>query len=200
MSDLKVLDILIEELKKAKDELEKGKVLDFNSRLKAKQVNDPKVIETKQAHRAINKQPLTAVHNEADPKRPVMRGKSMAGIITRGYKKDPEGQAHDKSYGGGAYDEHAKVLSALKRQPKLNLTKDEHKKIKDCDHCGTEITADHHVGTQKLPKETGFDHDLELYNCPNNKCGTTVTVKTPHEKLHKSEQFTVSGNGQWILK
>jgi hypothetical protein len=119
-------DRMIENLKKAKEQLEKeAKVIDMTRRLKDKKDKDPKAIDRKQIERATRKRTTDPLHQEVDPSRPVMRGQSLAGIKTRRYQKDPEGHKEDKAYGGGAYQEHKDVLSSLKRQPKPKLTKEE---------------------------------------------------------------------------
>jgi hypothetical protein len=194
------IEELIKELKEIKEVLEKGNVIDITKRLKQKRDSDPKTIEHKHIKRVQNKTPVKTVHQEADPDTPVMRGQSHAGLMVREYKKNPDQQAEDKSYGGGAYKEHKEVLNALKRQPKPKLAKDdtEHK-IKDCTTCGTAITSKGYIGRTKLPKHLDFDYDLDMYNCP--KCKTTASVQVPHgsDSTEKTELIKSLPNGQWSL-
>lgn len=188
--DISKIEQLIKALGTLREDLNKGKVIDMKSKLKAKRDADPKLIEQKQSQRRISstrKDPLAGGPDHY----PHDRGVSWRGAYARGYQYDKEQQQEDKSYGGGAYGEHRSTLGELKNQPKPKLAKEEDRKIKDCHSCGTEVKASGHIGTQKLPKKFGFDHNLELYNCPS--CKTTVSVKVPHE------QVKLSKNGQWEL-
>jgi hypothetical protein len=53
------------------------------------------------------------------------KGISEAGADVRYYKRHKDEQATEKAYGGGAYGIHRRVLAALKKQPKPNLTRSE---------------------------------------------------------------------------
>jgi len=125
-----------------KDELEKGDVIDMFPK---------KTMERKVNTRAANKMKKDPLHQpETELKNLDEKGHwdkdkgiSQAGSDVRHYRRNPDDQAHDKSYGGGAYQTHRRVLAGLKAQPKPNLTKADIEsfdgKLQKDDHWGKKI-------------------------------------------------------------
>lgn len=114
----------VEKIKESIASLNKGDVIDMFPK---------KTMERKVRERAARKQKKDPLHQpetrlkSLDEKGHWSRDKgiSEAGADVRHYKRRPEDAASEKSYGGGAWGTHRKVLSELKAQPKPKLTKAE---------------------------------------------------------------------------
>lgn len=100
----------------------KGDIVDINKRIKQKQESDPNRIQEKRNKRAMNRKGKDPLHQPVGH-RPFDRGVSEVGDTVRYYKIHPEEREFDRSYHGGAYEQHRRVLENLKNQQKPKLTK-----------------------------------------------------------------------------
>jgi hypothetical protein len=110
------------------------------------------------------------------------KGISEAGADVRYYKRHKDEQATEKAYGGGAYGIHRRVLAALKKQPKPNLTRSESEDM----------------SKSKLTKADIEKFDQELKKAREHEQGVHQRSIIPNRTTPKMENKNSSNMGDEI--